>query len=178
LTLGGFLADLGSKKGAPGGGAAAALTGASGAALVEMVARLNDARTGRASGAARKAAALRKKFAGLIAQDARAFKAIESAYKTRKTQRTAWQNALKNGAQPPMRICQSAVSACVLAAKERARTSAWLESDRREAVILLRAAFEAGVLNVEVNLKGLRDGVFAARARKKLKQWRRTLRRS
>jgi formiminotetrahydrofolate cyclodeaminase len=118
------------------------------------------------------------KLRRLIAEDARAFERIRGAYKLRKVRTGAWQSALKNGSKPPMRLCRLCLAAAALAKKERARTSAWLESDRREGVILLRAAFEAGVLNVLVNLKGLRDRTYAGRTRRKLRQWRRKLPRS
>lgn len=178
MTLEKFLSELGSKKGAPGGGAAAALTAASGAALVEMVARLNDARLKRSSGIAAKAAALRKKSIGLMTLDAQAFQTIHRAYKTRKIKPALWQRALKAGAQPPLRICELSADAAALAQKERPRTSAWLESDRKEALVLLRAAFLGGVLNVEVNLKGIRDRAYNKRLRGKIKAWQHRLLRS
>ena len=177
MKLEDFLNDLGSKKGAPGGGAAAALTGAAGAALVEMTSRLNDARQARSSGNAVRAAALRKKLQGMILKDAKAFDRIKSAYKSRKTKPALWQKALKAGAEPPLRICELCATTAVLAKNEKSRTSPWLESDRKESLILLEAAFRAAELNVEINLKGLKDGAYGARTRKKIRQWRQKLQR-
>ena len=172
MKLENFLIALGSKKGAPGGGAAAALTGATGAALAEMIARLNDARSGRSSGAAGRAAQLRHKLQGLILEDAKAFKRIQRAYKVRRKDPGAWQRALKAGAAVPMRICEVCAAAVQPARAEKKRTSRWLESDRREALLLLRAAFDAGVLNVEVNLREMTDRAFCERATRKMNQWR------
>ena len=179
MRLDRFLAELGSKKGAPGGGAAAALTGASGAALVEMVARLNDKRSKRASGSAEKAASMRVKMLGLIVKDVKAFGRIQKLYRVRKDKKGAWTDALKAGALVPLDICACCASAARLAVKEKPRTSAWLESDRREALILLRAGFQSAALNVAVNLKGLTDHPgFTDRIEARIKKWQRKLPRS
>ena len=175
MKLASFLAQLGSQSGAPGGGAAAALTGACGAALVEMTARLNDKRTKSSSGVSSKAASLRLKLLGLISKDAKAFALIQKTYPVRKKKPALWQKALKAGVQPPLEIAEASASAALLAKKEKGRTSAWLESDRREALILLAAAFKSARLNVEINLKEMTDTAFKSRVRGKLGSWRRNL---
>jgi len=175
LKLSQFLAQLGSQNGAPGGGAAAALTGATGAALVEMTARLNDKRLRVSSGIAAQALRLRIKLHQLISKDAAAFQVISKAYSARKTEPAAWQRALKAGANPPLLICEACAAASKLAKSEKNRTSAWLESDRREALILLRAAFESAKLNADINLKDIRDRAFVTRAQGKIKKWRHSL---
>ncbi len=172
MKLNQFLEVLGSKKGAPGGGAAAALTGATGAALVEMTARLNDAREKKSNGSASKAAALRRVFQKLIDQDAKAFLGIQKIYKIRKEKPATWQSALKKGAAVPMQICENCVKASFLAHAEKNRTSRWLESDRKEALILLQAAFDSAELNVEVNLNEITDSAFCVNTRKKISQWK------
>ena len=164
-----FLKELGSKKGAPGGGAAAALAASAGAALVEMVARLNDARFKKTSGSAAQASLLRKRMQGMMQKDARAFKKIKAAYKTRVRQPHAWQRALKEGAETPFEICESSRKAAHLAEKEKSRTSDWLESDRLEALVLLRAAFESARLNVEINLREIKDTAFVNSMKGKLR---------
>ncbi len=157
------------------GGAAAARTAAIGAELLEMIARLNDVRLKRSSGSARKARSFQKKFKALVAQDSKAFAVIKKAHKFRAKKPNAWQAALKNGANPPLAICENCANAANLAKSEKPRTSEWLESDRREALILLRAAFESAKLNVDINLKGIRDRAFVKRAQGKIKKWRRSL---
>ena len=172
MTLQRFLAELGSKKGAPGGGAAAALVGASGAALVEMVARLNDVRMRRSSGNALRAARIRRSLQRSITEDARAFHKIQKLYRVRKARPAAWQRALKNGAAVPLGMVERCTAAAALASAEKARTSAWLESDRREALILLRAAYDSARLNVQVNLNGIRDRAYRRRISKEVGRWR------
>ena len=173
-----FLSELGSKKGAPGGGAAAALTGALGAGLVEMVARINDARSGQSSNTARRAAVFREALRKLIAKDAKAFLRIQALCKTRKKNINSWQGALKTGVAVPFQICEACVAASDLAQAEKGRTSDWLQSDLKESRILLRAAFEAAGLNVGVNLKEITDDAFCVKTRGKMKKWRQRLQRS
>ncbi len=175
MKLDRFLADLGSQNGAPGGGAAAALVGATGAALVEMTARLNDKRLEHSSGNAARAAILRIQLTSLIHKDAIAFQKIKKNFPLRKKKPSLWQSALKNAAQPPLSICEKASVAAQLAKKEKGRTSDWLESDRRESLILLRAAFESAKLNVEINLKGINDRAFVKTAQRKIRSWRSSL---
>lgn len=169
MKIGRFLSDLGSEKGAPGGGAAAALTGALGASLIEMVARLNDKRHKTSSGNFKKAAKLRVKLQQLVRRDAQAFQGIQKAYKSREERPGLWQASLKKGALIPLAICEACASAAELARNEKNRTSSWLESDRLEALVLLKAAFDSGVLNVEINLKHTDDSVFVRNSRDKIK---------
>jgi len=174
-TLIKFLDELGSASPAPGGGSAAAVTATLGTALVEMTSRLNDKRLGRSSGTALKAAALRAKLQELVAKDAAAFENIRKIFKIKKEKPAAWQSALKAGAKVPLLICEHCVGAAGLAKREKARTGAWLESDRKEARVLLRAAFDAANLNVEINLKEISDSAFCSRTRREIKKWRSAL---
>jgi methenyltetrahydrofolate cyclohydrolase len=175
LKLAVFLADLGSSRGAPGGGAAAALVGAAGAALVEMTSRLNDKRLKNSSGSAAKASVLRARLFKLITEDASAFKKIQALWPKRKEKPSDWQAALKNGAAVPMRICQASWEGSRLADAEKSRTGRWLESDRKEARILFRAAFDSAKLNVEINLKEMTDASFKKRVRREMRLWRQNL---
>jgi formiminotetrahydrofolate cyclodeaminase len=171
-----FLTELGSAEPSPGGGAAAALTGAQGAALLEMVARLNDARFRKKNAkadhsAARKRisgfAGLRAHFLRLLAQDAKAFEIISAAYSKGK-EHPSYQKALLKGYSVPLEMAESVVKALTKGLEERERTSKWLYSDLAEAGILLDAAFGAARLNVEINLNDLKDRDLAGRVRAKL----------
>lgn len=157
------------------GGAAAALTAAIGSELVQMIASLNDVRLKRSSGSAQKALALQKKFKALVAEDSKAFAAIKKAYKYRAKKPGVLQAALKKGAQPPLRICGHCAEAGALIKKEAPRTSHWLEGDRKEAKILITAAFASANLSVEANLRMIDDRGFRNSIRKKVKAWQRSL---
>ena len=178
LPLKVFLTQLGSQKGAPGGGAAAALTGATGYGLIEMVSRINDAKAKHPSGSASRAESARRALQGLIQKDADVFKNIQKAWKVRRSKKLLWQSALKKGVAIPLRTAEICAHAAGLFLKEYPRTSVWLSSDLKEARILLRAAFDAAELNVEINLKEISDKGFCAQTRGKIKKWRRKLQRS
>src|SRR5438067_1336163 len=87
LTVGDYLQRLGSSDPTPGGGAAAALTAATGAALIEMTANLTVGRQRYADveqlakSIAERAAALRQRFAQLGDDDEQVFQQVGAAYK-------------------------------------------------------------------------------------------------
>ena len=148
-----FLRELGSADPTPGGGAAAAMTGALGAALLEMVSRLN-----KDTASAQKAARMKARFQTLMQKDARAFKKVYALYK-KKTSccSPAYQRALQGAAAAPGEICMLAVEGAALALSQKKKTSRWLISDLKESAILFKACFESARLNVNVNLEGFHD---------------------
>ena len=52
---------------------------------------------------------------------------------------------------------------------EKRHTSAWLISDLKEAVILLKACMESARLNVEINLKAMPNSQFVRATQNQLK---------
>ena len=87
LSLDGFLTALSSEEPTPGGGTAAAVAGAMGAALVEMVAALTLGKEKFADAheavrpIAQAASAARRELLGLAGEDSRAFDAVMAARK-------------------------------------------------------------------------------------------------
>ncbi len=170
-----FLDELGSESPAPGGGAAAAMTAALGAGLLEMASRLNAKRIEKKSGSpdpgapARigEAEKIRHRLLELASLDAAAFEEI--ARRSAESREGApYREALKNGASVPLEICGLAARALELCADERPRTGKWLVSDVLEAAILFDAALRSARLNVEVNLKELDDELFVREATSRL----------
>jgi formiminotetrahydrofolate cyclodeaminase len=160
-TLSQFLEKLGSSSMTPGGGAAAAVTGALGAALVEMVIAINDKRAGVVSSEEKKSIrALRLRLLMLATLDARAFDRLSKHFKQPK-ESPIFQKAAKEASGTPLEICELCSKAMKIAAGQKNRTSRWLASDLREAQVLLRAAFDSGRLNVEINLQSLTDRKWA-----------------
>ncbi len=170
-----FFEELGSAAPAPGGGSAAALTGAAGVALLEMVARLNAERETKKEGKPAagvlpriaKLEKIKKSLLGLVTQDAKTFMKSQKDFKEEKTS-ARYQEALMRNMQIPLEICALCVEAATLGAQERSRTGKWLVSDLSEAGILLLGAFGAGRLNVEINLKSLYDRALVSAAIKKM----------
>lgn len=173
-----FCRELASASPAPGGGAAAALTGALGASLIEMTCRLNDKRllrTGKNPGPAarlRKLSALRSRFLASMDADARAFAKISSLAK-KKQKGAAWQSALKKGATVPSVIADLAIQALRLGASETSRTGRWIKGDLVEGALLLTACVESARLSTEANLAVLADKAFVRRTSARIRSQRR-----
>lgn len=160
-----FTDRLGSKDGSPGGGAAAALTGALGVSLVEMVMRINNRRgTVKSTATIEKIKAV---FLDLMDRDAKVFKDL-AAFSKEERGGAAYQKALRRAAEVPMSAAELVLSPLDMAVLETKRTSSWLFSDLLEAALLLETAFQAARLNVEINLKMIRDKKYVTTSRAKL----------
>ena len=164
-----FLDRLGSASGAPGGGAGAALCAATGAALLEMVMRINKEKKDVSF-----VMAVRRRLQKLMTLDAQAFAAISVLVKGSK-HTAAFQTALKNGAKYPQEMCRLVSELSVYTARQKNKTSRWLLSDLKEVAILLTAAFECAKLNVNVNLNSLKNRTSAAANRNKVARYEKRL---
>ena len=161
-----FLAALASKAPTPGGGGAAALCGAVGIALGNMVGNLTLGKKKYAevqediAALNAKAESLRADFLALIDADADAFEPLSRAYgipKDDPTRGEVMEAALLAAAQPPLEIMRKCVKALELIAEYAAKGSALAISDAGCAAAITRAACEAAALNVFVNTKPMRD---------------------
>ncbi len=164
-----FLDRLASATPTPGGGAAAALTGATGAAIVAMVCRVT-ARHGaprpELTETEQEAEALRARLTTLVQEDADAFAAVIEARRTPAAQRlAAVRAALVKATEVPVETAEGA--ARILALCDRLVTSARAStvSDLGVAVTLAAAALEGAALTARVNLRALDDPAFVARTR-------------
>ncbi|HIS67552.1 MAG TPA: cyclodeaminase/cyclohydrolase family protein [Candidatus Scatomorpha merdipullorum] len=161
-----FLAALASKAPTPGGGGAAALCGAVGIALGNMVGNLTLGKKKYAevqediAALNAKAESLRADFLALIDADADAFEPLSRAYgipKDDPTRGEVMEAALLAAVQPPLEIMRKCVKALELIADYAAKGSALAISDAGCAAAITRAACEAAALNVFVNTKPMRD---------------------
>lgn len=161
-----FLAELASKAPTPGGGGAAALCGAVGIALGNMVGNLTLGKKKYAevqediAALNAKAEVLRADFLALIDADADAFEPLSRAYgipKDDPTRGEVMEAALLAAVQPPLEIMRKCVKALELIAEYAAKGSALAISDAGCAAAITRAACEAAALNVFVNTKPMRD---------------------
>ncbi len=161
-----FLEALASSAPTPGGGGAAALCGAVGIALGNMVGNLTLGKKKYAevqediAALNAKAEALRADFLALIDADADAFEPLSRAYgipKDDPTRGEVMEAALMRAAEPPLEIMRKCVKALELIADYAAKGSALAISDAGCAAAIIRAACEAAALNVLVNTKPMRD---------------------
>lgn len=167
----------------PGGGSAAALTGAIGVSLLLMVAGLPKTRTGapeEATDLAEAAARLRPRrdrLVELIDEDSDAYRALLAAFRLpkdaeaeRAVRRDAVQAAMQPVTEAPletMRECQQALAGAVIVARNGHAAAA---TDAAVAVELLSAAVRGSAMNVDVNLESVADAVYKERVRTERQQ--------
>ncbi len=184
-TIGTFLDELASSASTPGGGAASALAGAMGAALVSMVANLT---IGRPKYAAVEedmrrllatAEAARVELTTLAALDARVFDQVMAAYRLPKEteeqkaqRRGAIQTALKEATQIPLRVAEQAVLVLELACEVAEKGNVNVISDAGAGAVLADAALETAALNVAINLALIKDEAFVEEAKQRLEGYR------
>jgi len=184
LTTRQLLDKLASDAPTPGGGSASALAGAQAAALVEMVAALTLGNEKYAASRSAlepirtKAATYRAELAGLVDRDAEAYDGVVAAMRLPKqtdeekaARKAARQRALQYAAEIPLKTAEisAAVSDLAAAAAPHANPSAG--SDLLVAAMLAQAALGGAAANVRINLGGLANEEFAARANERLQAW-------
>lgn len=175
LSCEAFLEDLAGSAPAPGGGGAAALVGAAGAALGNMVGSLTVGKKKYAAVEAdilvlnRRAAALRKRLEGLVQADADAFTPLAAAYKLPKEtpeqqvhKAAVLETALEGACAVPLEIMSACCEGITLAAEYAEKGSVMAVSDAGCAALFCKAALQAAGLNVSINTRLMADKAHAA----------------
>jgi glutamate formiminotransferase / formiminotetrahydrofolate cyclodeaminase len=166
LTLREFSDRVAARTPTPGGGSAAAVAAAFGAALGEMVIAYSLPAAGGEGplvAARSDLAAARTKFLALADEDSRAYDAVRTSRKSLKATpqdvvaQGAWERALRGAAEIPMTTARETIRVIRLLEQHRAATKTALASDLVSAIALLRAAREAALSNVTINLEDLRN---------------------
>lgn len=166
-----YLERLASADPTPGGGSAATLVGALGAALCAMVARIT-AGSPRLAGVREdalaivaEADALRERFEAARALDEQAYglvveaSALPKSTDEEKRERTAaLQAALVGAAEEPLVAAGLAAEGLLLARRAEALGNAHLVSDVECAQHFFRAARAASAANVRINHRFMKDG--------------------
>ncbi len=176
-----FLDALASQAATPGGGSAAAIIGAMGAALVSMVCNLTIGKKkyaeveGEMKDVLAKSKALRLKLTGMIEDDVKAFDAVMAAYGMPKetdaekgAREKAIQAALKQATDVPLRCCHAAREVIDLAAIASDKGNLNVISDAGVAVLAAYAALRSAALNVFTNARMITDKTFAEAKLKEL----------
>ncbi len=165
-----YLTRLASAEPTPGGGSAATLVGALGAALCAMVARITAgserlaAVRPDAEALAEEADALRERFGAARIVDEAAYGRVVSASalpkgdEAAKRARTAeMQAALAGAADAPLAAAGLAAEGFALAERAAALGNGHLASDVECALLFFRAALDASAANVRINHRFLKD---------------------
>ena len=176
LTVTSLLERLASADPTPGGGSAAALVGATGASLLEMVAGMPKSRTNaederKALDEAHKAlAAHRATLTDLIDRDSAAYDLVIAAFRRPKStddekavRRAAIQDATRIATEVPLETIRACVEAMRAGRAPVAHGNPSAASDVKVGYRLLMAAAEGARDNVEINLGGLSDTAVRAR---------------
>ena len=176
-----FVAATASKEPTPGGGAIAALTGATGAALAEMVANLTFGKKGYEEVQSEmeelqtKSEAIRNRMLELSQADADVFNIFMNALglpkntdEEKATRTAAIQQAYKDAAMVPFKIGELAYQIFDLAELASRKGNQNLITDGIIAAINARAAVKAAFLNVRINLSGIKDEAFVANVSAKM----------
>jgi formiminotetrahydrofolate cyclodeaminase len=157
LPVGRFLEQVADRAPAPGGGAAAALTGALAAGLVAMAARFSTAQLPDSEEIAAQADALRRRAGELIDEDARAYKAVLDAFALPRDgehgqRQGRVRDALRGAAEPPAEIAQVAAQVAGLAARVYEAGNPNLRGDAATAGLLAEASARSAARLVEINV--------------------------
>ncbi len=170
LTVAEFVERLASGEPVPGGGAAAAIAGSLGAALVGMVANLSEGRPKYAEHAALHARAipaaqeLVERLLALADEDAEAFAGYGAAMKLPRDteeEKAARTEAIRAAAMAatlsPLRTVDASLEIVALAEELAGRSNRNASSDLEVAALMSVAACRSAAANVYINLPSLGD---------------------
>jgi formiminotetrahydrofolate cyclodeaminase len=173
-----FLDELASSAATPGGGSAAAIMGALGAALVSMVCNLTIGKKnyveveGEMREVLHDAEALRQRLADMVAEDIAAFNGLMAAYglpkltdEDKAARGAAIQHALRAATEAPLacaRACADVIKLSMRAAEVGNRN---VISDAGVGALAAQAALRSAALNVDINVPSLQDKAFAQACR-------------
>jgi formiminotetrahydrofolate cyclodeaminase len=187
-TVNDLLAAFRAPEPTPGGGSAAALTGAMGASLLAMVAGLPKSKASTEEDAARLKAAgarcteLAQTLAGLIDRDSEAYGLVMAAYKRPKTtdeEKAARSAAIQEGFRAAIAAPLDVMRACAAAAEQGVVIAALgnpsAASDGQVGFELLGAALRGARMNVEINLDSVKDADYVAAVRNEVKEFERAI---
>lgn len=170
LQVKGFTEVLASDAPAPGGGSAAALEGAIGAALTAMVCSLTEGKKQYAEHqdfvrqVRQQAAALQERFVDVMDRDTEAFLVISNAYgmpKATDEEKAARSAAIQQGlvkcTETPFEMMELAAETVELTESLLGRFNESAASDLGVAALSLRAAVQGAWLNVLINIGSLKN---------------------
>ncbi|AEG02303.1 methenyltetrahydrofolate cyclohydrolase [Methylomonas methanica] len=169
-----FLDELASKQPTPGGGSAAAVMGAQGAALVSMVCNLTIGKPKYAAVEAEmqnllaEAEALRETLIGMIKADVDVFDKLMACYALpkasddEKAHRSAQiQFVLREATEVPLACAKACAEAMALSRVAAEKGNLGVISDAGVAVMAAYAGLKSAALNVTINAASLKDREFA-----------------
>ena len=177
-----FIEQLAAPTATPGGGSAAAASGAMAAGLASMVAAMSRGKKAYAqhepqlSEAIAKLAALREELKAAIDADAASYNAVMKAYKAARVagdeSKALVNAALHDAAGVPLGVAERSAEVARIAESLRAFSSPMMASDLTTALALAGAAITGALANVDINLDSIEaptaeDAAFVAETRER-----------
>jgi formiminotetrahydrofolate cyclodeaminase len=179
MQLDRFVELLGSDAPAPGGGSAAALEGALGAALARMVCSLTVGKEKYAqhqeliSASLKQTRAMEVRFLEAMKLDTESFQQLSAAYRLpngteaeKDARSAAIQEGLEQCTRPPLLIMGLSVEALALIQALLGQTNMSAVSDIGVSALSLRTALEGAWLNVRINIRSMKNRELAENYRK------------
>ena len=176
-----FLDELASKASTPGGGSAAAIMGAMGAALASMVANLTIGKKNYESVEAEmkdllvRSEQLRDDLTDMIRADVEVFNKVMGAYglprdtdEQKAARSEAIQAALKEATDVPLQCAKLCSEVITLSKPIAEKGNTNVISDAGVAVLAAYAALRSAALNVYINIGNIKDEAFVQERRKQL----------
>lgn len=178
-----FLERLASGDPTPGGGSAAAIMGAMGAALVSMVCNVSFGKPGCEAAEPElrsmlvKSDELRRRLIAMVAEDMAAFDSLMAAYKLPKSsdeeksrRGETIQGSLKRATEVPLECARACAEVVELARRAAQLGYRHVISDVGVGVAAADAALRSAALNVFINAPALKDRVFAGQATEEIER--------
>jgi glutamate formiminotransferase len=176
-----FIEQLAAPTATPGGGSAAAASGAMAAGLAGMVASMSRGKKAflqyesQLSEAISRLTQLREELKSAIDADADAYNVVMKAYKAAKDSGDGGRfitAALRQATSVPLGVAENVVEVARIAASLQPITNPNMNSDLTTAIALSRAALEGALANVQINLDSIQpespeDEAFVCETRKR-----------
>lgn len=180
-TIKSFLDELASSAPAPGGGSVAALSGALGAALINMVSNLTIGKEKYAgvqdeiTALLKKSESLRNKLADLLEEDVAVYTRLSQTMKMprdteeqKNTRTKAMDKALKAATDVPLRVAEACASVMELCRPAAEKGNVNAVSDVGVGMLMAEAGLRSAALNVLINLGWIKDDKFVSKNQKRL----------
>jgi len=178
-----FLDELASSAPTPGGGSAAAIMGAMGAALVSMVCNVTLGKKGleavesEIKAVRDESEKLRLRLTSMVAEDIAAFDGLMAAYRLPKLteedksrRAAAIQSSLRAATDTPLACARACAEVVALSRRAGEKGYAGVISDAGVGVLAANTALRSAALNVYINTPSLKDRAFADAATAELEQ--------
>lgn len=178
-----FLDELASGAPTPGGGSAAAIMGAMGAALISMVCNVTIGKKGHEAVEADMKSVrddsekLRVRLTAMVAEDIAAFDGLMAAYRLPKVteedksrRAAAIQSSLRAATETPLACARACAQVVALSKRAGEKGYAGVISDAGVGVLAANTALRSAALNIYINTPSLKDRAFADAATAELEQ--------